>query len=560
MTTPISSEYLLDQQPDGGALSGVSGERSGGFAGVPFGFLRHAAYFQDDWRISHKLTLNLGIRYEYVTVPVGSRAQALDAIASVPGVVNFRAPKSSPNDWSPRIGFAYTPDSNGKWVVRGGVARSFDNTYINLNQNSSPPFYATTLDVDANHPISNFLANGGLNGAPPPPPTNAADARASIASYTFDQTRPYALTGTIGVQHLIGNDYTVEARYTYTKGVHLWNQTRMNIVAPVTAANALPTFFSMPSASVLAGLTTTLGQLQQLPNNYLAQYGFPNNITGYHPWGNSRYNGLALQLNKRYSKNFMYIVAYTWSQNFDDSTATNFSTILSPRRAQDFQNLRAEWADSALDRRQRFTFTPIYDFKPFQGGSWLMKNIVGNWTISGTYTFQSPEYATVQSGVDSNLNGDNAGDRSIINTAGVANAGTGVIGLSSTGQHLAAGSANIVAYVAQSANARYVVAGLGALSDAGRNTLPLGRINDFDASLLKRISITERFKMDFGIQTFNLFNHSQFTGGRISDVNFYNTASISRSFLIPNNAQFGQYNLFLPSNSREVQLVAHFIF
>jgi hypothetical protein len=197
----------------------------------------------------------------------------------------------------------------------------------------------------------------------------------------------------------------------------------------------------------------------------------------------------------------------------------------------------------------------------------MMKNIVGNWTISGTYTFQSPEYATVQSGVDSNLNGDNAGDRSIINTAGVANAGTGVIGLTSTGQQVAAGSScssgpckNIVAYVAQNANARYVVAGLGALSDAGRNTFPLGRINNFDASLLKRISITERFRMDFGIQTFNVFNHSQFTGGRISDVNFYNTASISRSFLIPNNAQFGQYNLFLPSNSREVQLVAHFIF
>ena len=135
-------------------------------------------------------------------------------------------------------------------------------------------------------------------------------------------------------------------------------------------------------------------------------YGFQQAIVGYHPWGNSRYNGLALQMNKRYSKNFSYIVAYTWSHNFDDSTATNFSTILSPRRAQDFQNMRAEWASSALDRRQRLTFTPIYDFRPFQNGYWLMKNIVGNWNISVTYTFQSPEYATVQSGVDSNLNGD----------------------------------------------------------------------------------------------------------------------------------------------------------
>ena len=89
-------------------------------------------------------------------------------------------------------------------------------------------------------------------------------------------------------------------------------------------------------------------------------------MVGYHPWGNSRYNGLALQMNKRYSKNFQYIAAFTWSHAQDDSTATNFSTILSPRRAQDFQNLAAEWSDSALDRRYRFTLTPMYDFKPFQ--------------------------------------------------------------------------------------------------------------------------------------------------------------------------------------------------
>ena len=560
-------EYLLDQQPSGGDLSGVAGERSGGFAGVPFGFLSHAAYFQDDWRVTPKLTLNLGLRYEYVTVPVGSRAQALSSLANVPGVITFAAPKSNANEWSPRIGFAYTPDKDAKWVVRGGVGRSFDNTYINLNQNASPPYYQTTLDVDPTHPVTNFLANGGLSGAPPPPPTSVAAARSAVASYTFDQTRPYALIGTLGVQHVVGKDYTIEARYTYTKGVHLWNQTRLNIVSPVTATSYLPTFFTTPSASTLAGLTTTLGQLQTIPRNDLAQYGFSNNITGYHPWGNSRYNGLALQMTKRYSNNLMYIVAYTWSHNFDDSTATNFSTILSPRRAQDFQNLRAEWASSALDRRQRLTISPLYDFKPFQGGNWMMKNIVGNWSLGGMYTYQSPEFATIQSGVDSNLNGD-ALDRSITNPSGLANVGSGVVGLTATGQQVTAGSScssggackNIVAYVATNSNARYVVAGLGARSTTGRNTFPLDHTNDFDASLTKRISITERFKTDFGIQAFNIFNHSQFTGGRISDVNFYNTASISRAFLVPNNPDFGKYNLYLPSNSRAVQLVAHFVF
>ena len=184
----------------------------------------------------------------------------------------------------------------------------------------------------------------------------------------------------------------------------------------------------------------------------------------------------------------------------------------------------------------------MYDLKPFQNGNWMMKNIVGNWNLSGTYTYQSPEYAVIQSGVDSNLNGDSAGDRSIINPAG------------------AAGDPSIVAYVAKNPNARYIQAGLGARSNAGRNTFPLGHINNFDAAIMKRIDFSERAHFQVGAQVFNLFNHAQFIGGYISDVNPFSTASISRNFLIPGNSFFGQYDQFFSSNSRQMQLVARFTF
>jgi hypothetical protein len=563
-------EYLLDNQPTGSAFGTPnSGERSAGAAnGVPFGNLQHGAYFHDDWRVRPNLTLNLGIRYEYVTVPVGSRAQQFSSIANVPGVITFATPQSTKNDWSPRLGFAYSPGRDGKWSIRGGVARSFDNTYINLNQNASPPFYQTTVDVNSANPVTNFLTHGGLAGALPPQATQA-QARAAIASYTWDQHRPYALTGSFGVQRLLGRDYVVEARYVYTKGVHLWNQTRLNVVPQVTPTLNLPTYFTAPTAAQLAGDTLTLGAIKstlppgttaQIPFNNLAIYGFKQNIVGYNPWGNSRYNGLALQMSKRYSKNFSYIFAYTWSHNFDDSTATNFSTILSPRRTQDFQNQRAEWASSALDRRHRLTLTPTYDFKPFQNGNWMLKNLVGNWNISGTYTFQSPEYATVQDGVDANLNGDATGDRTIINPAGSAKVGSGVTGLNAAGQAVAAGNASIVAYVANNANARYVVAGLGALSNGGRNSFPLGRTNNFDAALMKKINFTERKSLAFGAQFFNLLNHSQFTGGYLSDVSPFQTSAISRSVLVPSSSSFGQINNFFPSNSRQLQLVGRIVF
>jgi hypothetical protein len=304
-----------------------------------------------------------------------------------------------------------------------------------------------------------------------------------------------------------------------------------------------------------------------LPTNSLAQYGLPNNITGYHPWGNSRYNGLQVQLNKRYSANLALIAAYTWSHAQDDATATNFSTILSPRRAQDFQNLRAEWGSSALDRRHRLTISPVYDFRPFKDGNWLMKNVAGNWSFSGAYTFQSPELATVQSGVDSNLNGDAAGDRAIINPSGAANLGSGVVGYTATGQMVAAGSScssgpckNIVAYVATTPGARYIQAGLGAYANGGRNTFPLGRVNNVDLSVMKRFNRGERFRLDVGVQAANVFNHSQFVGGYISDVSPFGTASTSRNFLLPANSSFGQFDQFFPSNSRTLQLVARFNF
>ena len=571
-------QFLLDQQPTGSAFGTPdSGERTVGAAnGVPFGFLSNAAYFQDDWRVSPNLTLNLGIRYEYVTVPVGSRAQALSSIASVPGVINFGAPKSDGNEWAPRVGFAYSPGGAGKWSFRGGVARSYDNTYINLNQNASPAFYATTVDVNPAAPVSNFLANGGISGAIPPQGT-AAQARAAASTYTWNQTRPYALTGTLGIQRLLGKDYTVEARYMYTKGVHLWNQTRLNIVDRTTPSNSLPTYLSAPSATQLAADKLTLGQIENtvvaggtptFPTNDLAIYGFQNALVGYHPWGNSRYNGLALQMTKRFSKNFSYIAAYTWSHNFDDSTATNFSTILSPRRVQDFQNMTEEWASSALDRRHRLTLTPVYDFRPFQKSNWLLKNVVGNWNLSGTYTYQSPEFATVQDGVDANLNGDATGDRTIINPAGAANVGSAVVGLTATGAHVTAGSSctataacgSIVAYLASNPNARYITAGLGALANGGRNSFPLSPIDNIDFSLLKKINWTETRRFEVGGQFFNLFNHSQFTGGYLSDVEYNNTAAISRNFLVPSSSSFGAYQQFFPSNSRQLQLVARIIF
>jgi hypothetical protein len=550
-------QYLLDLTPD------VLGERSAGPTSYPAGFLQHEAFVNDDFRIRPNLTLNLGLRYEYVTIPVASRYQKYSTPANVPGGITFGEPKPSPNDWSPRIGFAYSPGKDGVWSFRGGFSRSFDLTYANLTSNAAPPYFQQTNDVNLSSNAPNFLKNGGLSGSVVPLPTTPAAALAVIGSYTFGGKRPYGLTWTGGVQRVLGKSYSMEIRYVGTKGVHLWNQSRLNIYPQVTPGHSIPTYFSMPSAATLAALPLTLGQIKATvvpggtadnPTNALAALGSAANMTGYAPQGYSQYHGLALQLNKRFSSGVSFIAAYTWSHLIDDATATNFSTYLTPRRAQDFQNLAVEKASSALDRRQRFTFTTIYDFMPFKNGNWFMKNIAGNWTLAGTYTYETPEYATVQSGIDSNLNNDSAGDRSVINPAGAANVGTGVTGYNAKGQAVAVGNAGIVAYVANNPSARYVVAGSGAFPNGGRNTFPLKPTDNIDLSLTKRFSVTERVKLEFGGQFFNVFNHAQYTGGFLSDVSS-NGFTGSRNDLIPNNPLFGRFDQFYSSNSRTVQLV-----
>jgi hypothetical protein len=559
------STYLFDRSPD------VIAERSVGVSGgIPVGFIQNSAFVNDDWRIRPNLTLNAGIRYEYVTVPVASRYQKFNSPADLPGFLTFRSPKSQTENWAPRFGFAYSPGKSATTSIRGGFSLSYDQFYNNLAINEKPPFFQSTSDVPLTAQYPNFLASGAIlpSGAIPsgpaaPVPTGVAGLRAATASYTTDQIRPYAINWTLGVQHIFAKDYTVEVRYVGTKGVHLWVQEQLNRNSLVSATRNIPTFLSLPSSATLAGMTTTLaglcgGSCSSPANNPVAAAGFTSTITSYQPIGNSIYHGLDVQVTRRYTRNLSLVAAYTWSHNIDDSTNTVFSSYLTPRRPQDFGNLRADRASSLLDHRQRFSISEVYDAPWFKSGNWLMRNIVGNWNISGTYTYETPELATVQSGVDSNLNGDSAGDRAIVNPTGSQNIGSGVTGYNALGQ-VSTGT-DIVAYVAKNPNARYIQAGLGAYATGGRNTLPLAPINNIDASLIKRFNITERVAFQVAGQFYNLLNHPQFIPGFLSDVTGINFTGSGRNFLLPANSQFGLYQNFFPSNARQMQIVAKITF
>ena len=174
-----------------------------------------------------------------------------------------------------------------------------------------------------------------------------------------------------------------------------------------------------------------------------------------------------------------------------------------------------------------------------------------------------------QSGVDSNLNGDSAPDRVIINQAGNINVGTTATALTNS-------AGDTVAYLADDPNARFVAAPKGTFPNGGRSLLNLNPIDNIDLTLLKRISLTERFKLEFSARATNIFNHPQYTGGYLNDAGSfggsgpigsgggYAAGSIQgdlvRNSIEPGNPVFQQWSQVFSSNPRQLQLALKLTF
>ena len=570
--------FLEDFSPDN------FGERSAG--SVTYYGNQKAVYWyaNDNWKVNNHLTLNLGIRYEYTTVSTSESQQTLNAISNtpsiiVPGSVNqpllFDAPRAPKNNWAPRVGFAFSPGSNGTTSIRGGFGLAYDVLYDNIGILAVPPQIGATHDVpDLNTPTPGFLAGGGLPGGGSGIQVLDNDtARAQTSNWIPPNVKdPYSINWNLGVQHSFGKDFTAEVRYVGTRGIHLNVQNRINRRSLVSDQAFLPTFLQQPSQAELDGLTNTLAGLKA-PGSFIPEFdnagfgptrtGVGSNIVADSPNGYSIYHGLQTQLNRRFSNGLMFQAAYTYSRTIDNSTADFFSTSLTPRRPQDFQDWDAERSVSPLSRTHRFTLAAVYDLPYFKHGNWLMRNIVGNWGFSPVYTYESPQWATVQSATDSNLNGDSAGDRVVFNSKGVAGTGSGVTPLLNT-----AGAT--VGYLANNPNAQYIVAGPGALATSGRNTLATDPTNDFSLATYKDINIGERFRFRIGAQFANILNHPQYIPGSnpgqglgVNDVTSFITGPNSTSYLnylTPGNSIFNNPKAVFASNARTIGLVAKITF
>jgi hypothetical protein len=579
------SELVNDLVPSGlnGALRGAG---SGFFAGN-----QSALYWfvQDDVKATSNLTLNLGLRYEYTTIPRDANLQELNAVASVPGLFDFRKPRPDKNNFGPRFGFAYAPDFKPRWLqklfgsagrssFRGGFGLAYDVNFQNLVTLQLPPQLQTEQNPQLTCASTNppawcatsrgFLAGGGLLQVNVPP-TTAADARSATQSLIVDQVAPKSMTWTLSLQREIGQNWALELRYLGTRGLSLPIQTRMNsiTVQEIDPNLVLPTYFSDTEVPAHTAATApTRADFFNAQNLRYAAEGFNGGfITAFPGIGNSIYHAGSVNLDRRFSKGLYMKANYTFSRTIDDATNELFSSLVNPRRPQDSFDIRNERGLSTLDKPHKFTVGWLYELPKWNASGFLASTIVNGWQVNGTYLAESGQPITALSGVDANGNFDSAGDRAIVNPNGSGLTGTGVrfvLRDPVTGATSISGDnpddALVVGYVARNPNAKFVVAESGARSTAGRNTIRTLGLNNWNLSLFKVLHVTEGKSFQFRIELFNAFNHRQYSLGK-GTYEQYTDNALSTSFANVSAQNFLNASQF-SGGSRTIQYSLKFIF
>ena len=211
----------------------------------------------------------------------------------------------------------------------------------------------------------------------------------------------------------------------------------------------------------------------------------------------------------------------------------------------------------------------VWDIPYFStSSSWYMKNILGNWEFAPVFTYQSPEFATVQSNVDANLNGDAAGDRAFINPNGRKGTGSAYLPVCDSAILITGcatlTAANTVGYTAATPGAYYVQAGSGTAPNDLRNSLKMVGVRNVDMTAMKRINVYKQTKLEFAANIWNVLNKSQYMAGYSSSISAgasgAYTGGALHNYLIPGSPTFNNPSVVFPNNARTMQLALKFIF
>lgn len=511
-----------------------------------------ALFFQDDVRWSQRLTMNLGLRYQYNgwqwdargrnsgfdrrianygPIPPGGNYAGFE----IPSNANVTVPPTftklnrktmvEKENWlgfSPRIGFAFRPiGSNESFVVRAGYGLYWS------------PVGGTVTMQGWFDPWAITLTSGGTAApdatfqnpfTPPPPPTEAfpifipiqLGSTRQILYMNPTMKMPYAQQWSVNLQHGIGNGFMVELGYVGSKSTHL--------NASYGANQAL---IASPERPIHDQTTTTLANI----NLRVPILGFTTSgLSEYDNVFDANYHSMQLSLRKQYTNHLSFNVAYTFSHSIDDVGASNAGRNQPiGQYTGDIYNHRANRGSSSFDRRQRFVASYIYDL-PGIGRNPFTSGVLNGWSLSGV--------TTIQSGLSFSITDSSAG--TIYGRTGYAQF---ALGKSASDAALSGRPQDrLTKYFDTSAFTIPPVVGNGSgFGNSGRGILRGPGQANFDMSLRKTFKtggVNESAKLEFRTEFFNIFNHPQFGNPGSARTSTASFGVISTTLVAPRIIQF----------------------
>lgn len=379
-----------------------------------------ATFIQDDWKVSPRLTLNIGLRYDLETNPIDEYNQRsnfnffrTNPITNLPGVVEFagvdygRHPVPvDKNNLGPRFGFAYTLDNSARTVLRGfygifyqGAFESFES---NLGWSATTPFANPSIG-----PRPNFYLSQGPSAIVQPPGNSLGPASflgIGAEGRMADDRVGYTQQWSLGLQRTIGRGWTLESIYAAAKG------TRIGIGAQGVDANALdPKYLNLgldlqtqiPNPLYSKGIFGATVARRQTLLPYPAYQG----ITRRDPtFGSSIYHSLQLNVRKSLSYGLTVNVAYTFGKLIDD-TVPSLSAGFAGYNTGDVgyqtpYNRAVERSISPADVSQRLVLSYLYELPVGKGKRLALRGptdwLLGGWQLTGILTSQTGQPLVVR--------------------------------------------------------------------------------------------------------------------------------------------------------------------
>jgi hypothetical protein len=465
----------------------------------------YGAYFQDDYKATKRLTLNLGGRWDLYTPATEAYGRTGDFVPSTVTIVlanqNGRSASTlntNYHDFSPHVGFAYQATSDGKTVIRGGYAIGYinlvtqDTGTITDRLNTNPP--AAEYSTLVNSPLG-VVPPAGINasrvsaGDPliPVPATNPGGSTACNggpcnAALTFvpqSQAMPYAQQWNLDIQRALPGNFLLDVAYVGSRGVHLTGDTNINQAPPGSTASG-------PRSPISPNIST----IDELENGE-----------------GSIYHSLQIKVERRFSSGFYLLGSYVYSKSIDYLSQTSgeaSNPVASSFQPQNSFNWGAERGLSDFDIRNRLVLSTIYEL-PFGHGkkflnthSRVLDGFLGGWQMNGILSAQSGSPFTAEL----------ANGPATINSGPGGNVRPYLVG----NPKLASGVQSRVDWFNVAAFATPGNDGTPAYTfgNAGRNILRGPDLANLDFSLFKNFRITERVKLTFRAEFFNLTNHTDF--------------------------------------------------